>query len=168
MSNMLFCNALNAFRTSCLFIFRVIYSVPVDFRTAITIIHNPDFHVITAIWWLPWKWTMAQTLTDQITHVYRVLCSTGWITDIFVMKLLSVIYIKEVYLFSYSIFLHCLLSFGQQQKLKDTAFGCICTVMQLFTVHTNCFLLFSYYSAHPKYVSGRVTYSMSHDGLMWT
>lgn len=168
MSTMLFCNALNAFRTSCLFIFRVIYSVIIDYQSAFTIIHNTDFRVITAIWWLPWKWSMAQTLTDQITHVCRVLCSTGWITDVFVMKLLSVINIKEVYLFSYIIFLHCLVSFGQLQKLKDTTFGCICTVMLLFTVHTNCFLLFSYYSAHPKYVPGRVTYPESHGGLMWT
>jgi len=139
-----------------------------DFPSTFTIIHNPDFHVIAAIGWLPWKWSMAQTLTDQITHVYRVLYSTGWITDIFVMKLLSVINVKEVYLFSYSIFLHCPLSFGLQQKVKDTAFGCICTVMQLFIVHMNCFLLFSYYSAHPKYLAGRVTYPESHGGLLWT
>jgi hypothetical protein len=82
------------------------------------------------------------------------------------MKLLSVISLKEVYLFSYGTFLHCLLSFGQQQKIKDTGFGCVCTDMQLFTVHMNCFLLFSYYSAHPKYVPGRVTYPESHGGLM--
>jgi len=53
------------------------------------------------------------------------------------MKLLSVISLKEVCLFSYSIFLHCRLSFGQQQKLKDTGFGCVCTDTHLFTVHAN-------------------------------
>jgi hypothetical protein len=111
------------------------------------IFHQLLLSYITQIfmWLLPSDGCHVQALTDQITHTYRVLYSTGWITDIFIMKLLSVINIKEVYLFSCSIFLHCLLSFGQQQKLKDTAFGCIWTVLHLFTVHTNCFLLFSYF-----------------------
>jgi len=47
-----------------------------------------------------------------------------------------------------SIFLHCFLSFEQQQKLKDTAFGCICTVMQLFTGHTNYVSFFSLIILH--------------------